>query len=190
LPSTLARRNMPRRLATIFLTLPSLGSNPAHRLQFGGSGLNDGSDLGSESPNRLLRRDGPMPLTKTPPRYRSIPSTVLVATVFMALALNCSPCSLSLTHQPSATSHSPAVTEGSDPMSVVSFRCPGVLTRRTRDTVLAVVKDEALDQPEDFLGRRAASRSCGIHQRASIFPRVLRACGAVIPVGQEVSRRG
>jgi hypothetical protein len=49
---------MPRRLATIFLTLPSLGSNPAHRLQFGGSGLNDGSDLGSESPNRILRRDG------------------------------------------------------------------------------------------------------------------------------------
>jgi len=36
-------------------------------------------------------------------------------TVFMALALNCSPCSLSLTHQPSATSHPLQVTEASRP---------------------------------------------------------------------------
>src|SRR5437899_12607570 len=73
-----------------------------------------------------------MPLTKPLPRYRSIPSAVVGGTVFMVVALNCSPCSLSLTHQPSATSHSPAVTEGSDPMTVVSSRCAGVFTRRTQ----------------------------------------------------------
>jgi hypothetical protein len=39
---------------------------------------------------------------------------------------------LSLTHQPSATSHSPAVTEGNDPETVVSSRCPFVFTRRTQ----------------------------------------------------------
>jgi len=73
-----------------------------------------------------------MPFTKPLLRYRSIPATVVGGTVFTVLALNCSPCSLSLTHQPSATSHSPAVTEGSDPMTVVSSRCPGVFTRRTQ----------------------------------------------------------
>src|ERR1700687_6413794 len=73
-----------------------------------------------------------MPLTKPLPRYRSIPSAVVGGTVFMLVALNCSPCSLSLTHQPSALSHSPAVTEGSDPTTVVSSRCPRAFTRRTQ----------------------------------------------------------
>jgi len=63
-----------------------------------------------------------MPFTKRLPRYRSIPSVVVGGTVFMVLALNCSPCSRSLTQHPSATSHSPAVTEGSDPTTVVSSR--------------------------------------------------------------------
>ena len=73
-----------------------------------------------------------MPFTMPLPRYRSIPSVVVGGTVFIVLALNCSPCSLSLTHQPSATSHSPAVTEGRDPITVVSSRCLGVFTRRTQ----------------------------------------------------------
>jgi hypothetical protein len=36
------------------------------------------------------------------------------------------------THQPTALSHSPAVTEGSDPTNVVSSLCPRVFTRRTQ----------------------------------------------------------
>src|ERR1700687_398020 len=44
----------------------------------------------------------------------------------------CSPCSLSLTHQPSAASHSPAVTEGNDPTTVVSSRCPCVVRGSTQ----------------------------------------------------------
>ena len=59
----------------------------------------------TSAPNRptsFFARIGPMPLTKPLPRYRSIPSAVVGGTVFMVVALNCSPCSLSLTHQPSA----------------------------------------------------------------------------------------
>jgi hypothetical protein len=67
----------------------------------------------------LLR---PTLFTKSLPRYRSPPSAVLGGTVFMVLALNCSPCSRSLTQHRSATSHSPALTEGSDPTTVVSSR--------------------------------------------------------------------
>src|ERR1039458_7299441 len=81
----------------------------------------------TSAPNRptsFFARIGPIPFTKPLPRYRSIPSAVVGGTVFMMVALNCSPCSLSLTHQPSALSHSPAVTEGSDPTTVVSSRPP------------------------------------------------------------------
>jgi len=65
--------------------------------------------------------------------------TVVGGTVFMVFALNCGPCSLFLTHQPPATSHSPAVTEGSDPMTVVSSRWTLCLQaqrtgHRTQDT--------------------------------------------------------
>ncbi len=51
----------------------------------------------------------------------------------MVVALNCSPCSRSLTHQPSALSHSPAVTEGSDPTTVGSCRAAFAFVSRTRN---------------------------------------------------------
>src|SRR5438876_7143384 len=89
-----------------------------------------------------------MPLTKPLLRYRSIPSAVVGGTVFKVLALNCSPCSLSLTHQPSATSHSPAVTEGNDPMTVVSSRCPGIFTRRTQKPLSSLWKVTRSIRPE------------------------------------------
>src|ERR1700687_1604844 len=99
-------------------------------------------------PTNFFARIGPMPLTNPLPRYRSIPSAVVAATVFMVLALNCSPCSLSLTHQPSAASHSPAVTEGSDPMTVVSSRCPRALTRRTQKPLSSLWKVTRSIRPE------------------------------------------
>jgi hypothetical protein len=89
-----------------------------------------------------------MPLTKPLLRYRSIPSAVVGGTVFMVVALNCSPCSLSLTHQPSATSHSPAVTEGNDPTTVVSSRCPFVVTRRTQKPLSSLWKVTRSMTPE------------------------------------------
>jgi hypothetical protein len=49
------------------------------------------------------------------------------------------PCSLSLTHQPSATTHSPAVTDGSAPITVASPRCPGVFIRSTQKAAFVVV---------------------------------------------------
>src|SRR5450759_4043504 len=77
-----------------------------------------------------------------------IASAVVGGTVFMTLALNCSPCSLSLTHQPSALSHSPAVTEGSDPMTVVSSRCPRAFTRRTQKPLSSLWKVTRSMTPE------------------------------------------
>src|ERR1035438_5033174 len=62
----------------------------------------------------------------------SIPSTALGGIVFISVALNWSPCSLSLTHQPSGSNHSPAVAEGSDPSIVTSSRCPLTLARSTQ----------------------------------------------------------
>src|ERR1017187_3434313 len=89
-----------------------------------------------------------MPLTKPLPRYRSTPSAVVGGTVFIMVALNCSPCSRSLTQHPSATSHSPAVTEGSDPTIVVSSRCPFVLTRSTQKPLSSLWKVTRSMTPE------------------------------------------
>jgi hypothetical protein len=77
-----------------------------------------------------------------------MPSAVVGGTVFMLVALNCNPCSLSLTHQPAALSHSPAVTEGSDPMTVISSRCPRALTRRTQKPLSSLWKVTRSITPE------------------------------------------
>ena len=98
-----------------------------------------------------------------------MPSTVVGGTVFRLFALNCSPCSLSLTHQPSATSHSPAVTEGSDPMTVVSSRCPRVRHAKDAKSAFIVVKGDALDQTGDFLGHGFMFRYCGVHLGGELF---------------------
>jgi hypothetical protein len=66
-------------------------------------------------PTNFFARIGPMPLTKPLPRYRSIPSAVVGGTVFMVVALNCSPCSLSLTHQPSALAIPPPSRKAATP---------------------------------------------------------------------------
>src|SRR5438477_6278948 len=66
----------------------------------------------------------------------------------MLVALNCSPCSLSLTHQPSALSHSPAVTEGSDPTTVVSSCCPRAFTRSTQKPLSSLWKVTRSITPE------------------------------------------
>jgi hypothetical protein len=66
----------------------------------------------------------------------------------MVVALNCSPCSLSLTHQPSATSQFPAVTEGSDPITVVSSRCPRAFTRSTQKPLSSLWKVTRSITPE------------------------------------------
>ena len=105
----------------------------------------------TSAPNRptsFFARIGPIPFTKPLPRYRSIPSAVVGGTVFMVVALNCSPCSLSLTHQPSALSHSPALTDGSDPMIVVSSRCPRAFTRRTQKPLSSLWKVTRSISPE------------------------------------------
>ncbi len=83
----------------------------------------------------------------------------------MVVALNCRPCSLSLTHQPSAVSHSPAATEGSDPTTVVSSRCPRAFTRRTQNPLSSLWQVTRSIRPEISsvrgLRSRVAAFMCG-----------------------------
>jgi hypothetical protein len=81
------------------------------------------------------------------------------------VALNCNPCALSLTHQPSALSHSPAVTEGSDPMTVVSSRCPRTLTRRTQKPLSSLWNVTRSTSPE-------ISPVVGLRSKIAAFIRV------------------
>jgi WD40 repeat protein len=110
--------------------------------------------------------------------------------------LNCRPCSLSLTHQPSALSHSPAVTEGSDPTTVVSSRCPRVFTRRTQKPLSSLWNVTRSISPEIS---SVAGLRCGIaafmrgdsfshESRDGIVPGVI-AVGreSTIPGGDEVA---
>src|SRR5256884_8424 len=108
-------------------------------------------------PTSFLARIGPMPLTSPLPRYRSIPSAVVGGTVFRVMALNCRPCSLSLTHQPSAASHSPAVTDGREPTTVTSSRCPFTFTRRTQKPLSSLWNVTRSISPEicSVAGRRS-----------------------------------
>jgi len=84
---------------------PALGADAIDSLQFGGPVLDHGENLGSETPTSFFARIGPIPLTKPLPRYARSPRR-WSAHRLHALALNCSPCSLSLTHWPSPASHS------------------------------------------------------------------------------------
>ena len=79
----------------------------------------------------LLAKIGPIPFTRPLPKYLSIPSIVVGGTVLRAVAFSCSPCSLLRTQMPSAVSHSPALAEGREPMTVTTPRCPLALTRST-----------------------------------------------------------
>jgi hypothetical protein len=60
-----------------------------------------------------------------------MPSRVVGAVLVSSSARNCRPNSRSWTHRPWAVSHSPAFTEGSEPTTVTSSRCPLALTLRT-----------------------------------------------------------
>src|ERR1035437_1825658 len=91
-------------------------------------------------PTNFFARTGPTPFTKPPARYLSIPSLVLGGTAFKTWALNWRPCSLSLTHQPSAVSHSPALTDGNEPRTVTSSRCPWTFTRSMANPLSSLKK--------------------------------------------------
>src|ERR1035438_5654549 len=70
----------------------------------------------------------------------STPSLVVGGVDFRIWALNWSPCSLSLTHQPLPVNHSPALMEGTEPRTVTWSRCPRILTRRTANPLSSLKK--------------------------------------------------
>jgi hypothetical protein len=152
--------------------LSALRADAIDGLQFGGPFLDYHQNLGSKSGDQLLARIGPMPFTKPLPRYFLTPSAVAGGTVFIMVALNCIPCSRSLTQYPSAASHSPAFTEGSDPTTVVSSRCPFCLDAEHTKPAFVVVERNALYDAGDLLGRGSALRHrCG-HKWGFILPRM------------------
>src|ERR1700722_12999631 len=55
------------------------------------------------------------------------------------------------------------VTEGSDPTTVVSSRCPLVCDSKQAETAVVVVQGDALYDAGDFLGRGSALRDRGFH---------------------------
>jgi hypothetical protein len=79
------------------------------------------------------------------------------------------PADLVLTHEPSAASYSPAVTEGNDPTTVVSLRCPLVFTRRTQKPLSSLWKVTRSMTPEISSVEGLRSRDCGIHAWGFIF---------------------
>src|SRR6201984_3572138 len=99
----------------------------------------------TSAPNRptsFFARIGPIPFTKPLPRYRSIPSAVVGGTVFMVVALNCSPCSFSL--------------------------LPAYFHPKDAEAAFVVVEGDPLDDTGNFLGRGSAVRDCCIHVRGFI----------------------
>src|ERR1017187_6537659 len=153
----------------------------------------------TSAPNRptsFFARIGPTPLTKPLPRYRSIPSAVVGGTVFIMVALNCSPCSRSLTHQPSALNHSPAVTEGSEPMTVVSSLCPRAFTRRTQKPLSSLWKVTRSITPEissvaglrsgiaAFIGDSFSHRRSGACRRLARIGRIVECMAKPKPKSQ------
>src|ERR1019366_7673002 len=91
-------------------------------------------------PTSFFAKTGPTPFTKPPARYRSTPSLVVGGTAFKTWALNCRPCSLSRTHHPFAVSHSPALTDGTEPRTVTKSRCPRTFTRSTAKPLSSLKK--------------------------------------------------
>ena len=89
----------------------------------------------TSAPNRSTRRlakIGPTPFTIPLPRYFSMPSGVVGATVRSVVALSWRPYSLSRNQAPSAVIHSPGLTDGSVPTTVTTSRCLEAFTRRTQ----------------------------------------------------------
>src|ERR1035438_834812 len=132
----------------------------------------------TSAPNRptsFFARIGPIPLTKPLPRYRSIPSAVVGGTVFMVVALNCRPCSLSLTHQPSPPRPhpSPGGPRGRRAYDRRFIPLPTCFHPQDAEAALVVVEGDPLDQSGDFFGRGPALWDCGTHARGFIFPRTV-----------------
>ena len=137
--------------------LPALGADPIYRFQFGGAVFDHGENIGSKAPHQLLGENRADALDQAAAEVPLDPFGVVGGTVFRVVALNCSPCSLSLTHQPSALSHSPALTDGREPTTVTSSRCPRAFTRRTQKPLSSLWKVTRSINPEicSVAGRRS-----------------------------------
>src|SRR6202163_5061698 len=146
---------------------PGAWADAIDSLQFGGPVLDHGENLGSEPPDQLLRENRPDPLDQAAAevpldslgggrRHRLHGGRLELQPMFLV------PDPLALRGQPF-----PAVTEGNDPTTVVSSRCPLVLMRRTQKPFSSLWKVTRSMTPEisSVAGRRSgiAAFMRGIH---------------------------
>ena len=67
-----------------------------------------------------------------------MPVSVVGGETFTKAALNCRPCSRSMTQVPEAETYSPGVTTGVCPIKVTSSRSPLTLSRKTQKPLSAL----------------------------------------------------
>jgi hypothetical protein len=90
------------------------------------------------------------------------------------LALNCRPCSLSLTHQPSALRPFPSGHRRQRPDDRRFLPLSTCLYSKDTEATVLVVEGDALDQAGNLLGRGSALWDRGVHALwGFIFPRML-----------------
>src|SRR5208282_3304736 len=93
-----------------------------------------------------------MPLTMPLPKYLTMPSRLEGAELCSESARNWDPNCLSCTHRPSAVSHSPAQTEGSEPTTVIGSRLPRAATLRTAKPLSSLKKTTRSIRPDRLSG--------------------------------------
>ncbi len=81
-----------------------------------------------------------MPRIIPEPRYFSMPSAVVGGEERRKEALNCWPCSRSLTQHPHTVTHSPALISAAWPTTVTRSRWPRALMRNTQKPLLGLWK--------------------------------------------------
>src|SRR5690242_1903439 len=89
-----------------------------------------------------------MPLTMPLPRYFSMPSLVVGAVLLSMSARNWRPNSRSWIQRPSAVTHSPALTDGSEPTTATRSRRPLVFTLSTAQPFSSLKKVTRSISPE------------------------------------------
>src|ERR1039458_769835 len=149
--------------------LPALGADAIDRLQFGGSVLDHGENLGSEPPDQLLRENRPdafdqaaaeIPLDPLGGgrRHRLHDDGFELQPVFLV------PDPPALRAEPFPGGHG---WQRPDDRRLLAL--PACFHTQDTEAAFVVVESDALDHAGDFLGRWSALWDCGIHVWGFIF---------------------
>ncbi len=139
---------------------------------------------------RRWAKCGPIPFTRPEPRYFSMPSMVLGATVFSDVAVNCTPWTRSFVQLPPAWMNSPGAMAAACPTTVTSSRRPRICTRRTEKPFSSLWKVTRSTDPVRWspavagasrsLGCSGSARAMVLHRRPSSGGRQPQSGGEVV----------